>query len=209
MIVKDKESFRGYRVSFDDWEIKLQEDFPFMEQDPNDDNNLYRKWGFECSGGWYPLLRECCEAIVARYAKDGIGIEEIDFVPAQIKEKFGTLRFYYGYTDSPCGIAAFDNLATGESIRFDPKSEDEIDDAKEKLRQDIREIVRSAEQKSKYTCERCGAKGELRNDKDAGIFRVLTLCSSCHEKRIQSYEEARKRRKEEINKIVGKKNDGQ
>lgn len=62
------------------------------------------------------MLRECCESIVARYAEDGIGLDDIDFEPAQIKEKFGTLRFYYGYTDAPCGIAAFDNLATGESI---------------------------------------------------------------------------------------------
>lgn len=59
-------------------------------------------------------------------------------MPAQIKEKFGTLRLYYGYLDAPCRIAAFDNLATGDSIRFEFKSEGEIDDAKAKLRQDIR-----------------------------------------------------------------------
>lgn len=62
-----------------------------MEQDPDDDHNIYRKYGFECSVGWYDLLRECCEAIVARYAEDGIEIDDIDFLPAQIKEKFGTL----------------------------------------------------------------------------------------------------------------------
>ena len=201
MVVKEKEDFRGKRVPLDEWEIKLQEDFPFMEQNP-DDENIYRKWGFECSGGWYQLLRECCEAIVARYAEDGIGLDNIDFEPAQIKEKFGTLRFYYGYTDAPCGIAAFDNLATGESIRFEPKSEGEVDDAKAKRRQDIRAIVRSAEQKSKSTCEVCGADGELRIDSDVGIHWVQTLCNDCHENRIKNVMEAKKKRKQMIKEII-------
>ena len=173
------------QANYGKWQLILQRDFPFMRQDPEDDNSIYKKWGFGCSGGWYQLLRECCEAIVARYAEDGIGIDDIDFVPVQIKEKFGTLRFYYGYTDAPCGIAAFDNLATGESIRFEPKAEGDLDEAKVKLRKDIRAIVCAAEQKSKYTCEYCGEKGELRDDSDKGIFWVKTLCNSCHENRIR------------------------
>lgn len=154
-----------------------------MEQSTDDSHNRYRKWEFECSGWWYQLLRECCEAIVARYAIEGIGLSEIDFEPAQIKEKFGTLCFYYEYTDAPCGIAAFDDLVTGESISFEPKVEGYIGDAKAKLRQDISSIVHAAEGKSRHTCELCGAEGELRNDSAVGIFRVMTLCDSCHEKR--------------------------
>ena len=52
MVVKEREDFRGKIVPLEEWKIKLQEDFPFMEQDPNDDGNIYRKWCFECSGGW-------------------------------------------------------------------------------------------------------------------------------------------------------------
>lgn len=175
------------------WQSILQKEFPFMQQDSKDAHNIYKTWGFECSGGWYPLLRECCEAIVARYAEDGIGVEEIDFVPEQIKEKFGTLRFYYSYTDAPCKIAAFDNLATGKSIRFEPKSEGKVDDAKAKRRQDIRMIVRSAEQKSECTCEICGAEGELRNDSEIGVYRVQTLCDTCHANRIKKMMVAKSR----------------
>jgi len=196
MIVKEREDFRGKLVALEEWKIKLQEDFPFMRQDPSDDGNIYRKWGFECSGGWYQLLRECCEAIVARYAEDGIGLDDIDFEPAQIKEKFGTLRFYYGYTDAPCGVAAFDILATGESIRFEPKTEGAIDVTKQKLRQDIRMLVRSAEEKSKHTCEVCGAEGTLRNDSEVGIRWIRTLCGTCHEKRIKNAMETREKRKQ-------------
>lgn len=195
MVVKEKKDFKGKTVSLEEWKVKLQEDFPFMEQDPDDEYNTYRKWGFECSGGWYQLLRECCEAIISRYADEGIGISDIDFEPVQIKEKFGTLRFYYGYTDAPCGIAAFDNLATGESIRFEPKAEGDIDDTKAKLRRDIRMIVRFAEEKSRHTCEVCGAEGELRNDSNVGIGWVQTLCDSCHESRLKKTIERREKRK--------------
>lgn len=186
----------GELKSVGKWEMLLQRDYPFMQQDSDSDGtNIYRKWGVECDAGWTGLLRECCEAIVARYAEDGIEKEDIDFIPTQIKEKFGTLRFYYGYTDAPCGIAAFDNLATGESIRFEPKANTDIDDATAKRRQDIRSIVRAAEEKSRHTCEKCGAEGKLRNDSDIGIHWVRTLCDSCHEDRIKKAIEAREKRK--------------
>ena len=175
------------------WEMMLQH-FPFMRQDPDSDgSNIYLKWGLECDAGWAGLLRECCQAIVGRYAQDGIPPEDIDFTPTQIKEKFGTLRFYYGYTDAPCGIAAFDNLSTGQSVRFEPKAESDIDDATAKRRQDIRSVVRTAEEKSKHTCEVCGAEGKLRNDSDLGIHWVRTLCDSCHEDRIKKAIEKRKK----------------
>lgn len=170
------------------WQVLLQREYPFMQQDSNSDgSNIYKKYGFECGSGWSGLLKDLCEAIVARYAEDGIEKEDIDFVPAQIKEKFGTLRFYYGYKDAPCGIAAFDNLATGQSIRFEPRSNVDIDDTKAKLRQDIRAIVRRVEEKSSHTCEMCGAEGKLRNDSDIGIHWVRTLCDSCHEERIKQW----------------------
>lgn len=60
MIVKKGEDFKGKVVPLEEWKIKLQEDFPFMEQDLSDDGNIYRKWGFQCSGGWSRLLRDCC-----------------------------------------------------------------------------------------------------------------------------------------------------
>lgn len=184
-----------------EWEIKLQEEFPFLKQNnEEEEQNIYRRWGFECSGGWAKLLRECCEAIVARYAEDGIEPDDIDFVPEQIKEKFGTLRFYYGYINAPCGVAAFDLLGSGTSLRFEPS--DEVDDEKtRKLRHDISQIVRAAEEKSKHTCEICGEPGALRNDRDIGIFYVRTLCDSCHEKRIKSVEEAKGKRTEKAKEI--------
>lgn len=51
-------------------------------------------WGFECNSGWYNLIDALCSAIThhLKYnAKEGTP----PVVADQIKEKFGTLRFYY------------------------------------------------------------------------------------------------------------------
>ena len=96
-------------------ENQLQNDFSFMWQTNEKGQDLYRRWGCECSDGWYGIIHDACQAIAEAYEEAGI---PVDFVPAQIKEKFGTLRFYYGFEDASCGIAAFDNLADGTNIRF-------------------------------------------------------------------------------------------
>lgn len=51
-------------------------------------------------------------------------------------------------SNAPCGFAALDNLSTGESIRFEPKADGDVDETVEKRRWDIRAIVSEAEQKS-------------------------------------------------------------
>lgn len=56
-----------------------------IDPDPTLHNNLMA-FGWECDNGWYPLIQELIDKLVA--------IEEEDFELLQIKEKFGTLRFY-------------------------------------------------------------------------------------------------------------------
>lgn len=52
-------------------ELKLQEDFPFMKQNRvESERNIYRKWGCECSSGWYQLIHDLCQEITDRYAVD-------------------------------------------------------------------------------------------------------------------------------------------
>ena len=175
---------------------KLQEDFLFMKQNNVDEERgLFRRWGCECSDGWYGIIHDCCKQIEERYAQDGV---EIDFEPAQIKEKWGTLRFYYGYKDAPCGIAAMDFIGSGISIRFDPDKDDKAADStegnkKRRLREDIAKIVRNAEERSKTTCEWCGdtKTASLRTDLGG---RIVTLCDSC----VGKFIERRKQRRKEI-----------
>ena len=56
-------------------------------------------WGIECGDGWFRLLDELCNSIqqyidrVRRY-EDGKKIRPEQVEAIQVKEKFGTLRFY-------------------------------------------------------------------------------------------------------------------
>jgi len=157
------------------FEIKLQEEFLFMKQThDHKDRSIYRAYGLECSSGWYHILRDCCQAITDEYDKAGI---PVDFIPEQIKEKFGTLRFYYDYEDAPVAIHAVDSLNSGSSLRFMP-ADNGNDDEKTVLRQKIAKIVRDAEIKSASTCEFCGKQGTLRRD----LPWIKTLCEKCYAK---------------------------
>jgi hypothetical protein len=40
-------------------------------------------WGFDCGDGWFEILRDLSDKL-----------EPLDVVASQVKEKFGTLRFY-------------------------------------------------------------------------------------------------------------------
>lgn len=50
-------------------------------------------FGFECRDGWFDLLSECIENI-----KDVCLRENLDIKTSQVKEKYGTLRFYLSST---------------------------------------------------------------------------------------------------------------
>ena len=44
------------------FEKQLQSDFPFMQQNRDKkERNIYRRWGCECSSGWFELIYELCQ----------------------------------------------------------------------------------------------------------------------------------------------------
>ena len=128
--------------------------------------NPYEAWGCECSGGWYELLRSLCAEIMEVYRKHD---QQIDIIVDQVKEKWGTLRFYYHFDGHPQALHAFDFIGGG-SIRFGQSATE--------LQREIAAVVRKWEEKSAEVCEYCGAPGSLRKDR-----RVSTLCDNCWEKR--------------------------
>ena len=99
--------------------VKLQDEFSFMR-------DMY----YECDSGWYELLRQLCAEITEIYNKNGL---ETDIEILQIKEKYGTLRFYYHIPSNDCAI-----------------------------NNTIFETVKKWEEKSEEICESCGADGVLR-----------------------------------------------
>ncbi|MBD8879799.1 hypothetical protein IHE49_04845 [Rhodanobacter sp. 7MK24] len=74
---------------------RLQSDFPQLYRsqrlDPlrQDQPTVLALWGFECGDGWMDLIYRLSQAISKRIESTGL-----DIVATQVKEKFGTLRFY-------------------------------------------------------------------------------------------------------------------
>ncbi|HEY9774459.1 MAG TPA: hypothetical protein V6C81_11710 [Planktothrix sp.] len=72
----------------------LVKDFPSLYQDRNKPmNQTCMCWGFECGDGWEPLIRELSqklEALILALPE----AERANYRAMQVKEKFGTLRFY-------------------------------------------------------------------------------------------------------------------
>lgn len=73
-------------------EEKLVKEFPKMFPHK-------RGFGFECGDGWYDLIHTLCVTIQNRIDNNQhLKIEQV--VVAQVKEKFGGLRFYADGTDA-------------------------------------------------------------------------------------------------------------
>ena len=59
-------------------------------------------WGFECGDGWYWLIDNLCYTI-QNYIDLNKHLNISQVVATQVKEKFGSLRFYYTGGDSKIG----------------------------------------------------------------------------------------------------------
>lgn len=158
-----------------EFELKIAEEFPFMRRGKNVDeqrkedgciNDLYGAFGCDFADGWYEVIRGLCRDITEAYGKAGLPVDIV--VVDQVKEKFGTLRFYYHPEGHNPGIHAFDSLSDGQSIRVRPDASN--------LHKEVAEIVDKWEKESGNVCEKCGTAGKLRKD----LSWVLTLCDSCY-----------------------------
>jgi hypothetical protein len=79
---------------------RLLSDFPQLYRlrkfDPlrPETHTVFAIWGFECGDGWMDLIYRLSQAITAHAESTGL-----DVAATQVKEKFGTLRFYVNYGD--------------------------------------------------------------------------------------------------------------
>jgi hypothetical protein len=107
-------------------------------------------WGLDVSDGWEKLLENLCARLAGIERLTGVKV-----IARQVKEKYGTLRFYY---DVNPGTVPGDIASLAEDL--------------------IDQIVSKAEHDSGHTCESCGELGKIR---DSGW--TVTLCDNCFEKR--------------------------
>jgi len=94
-----------------DFELKLVQEFPFMQQKEVTDEqrekggySAYDAYGCCVGEGWYNVLRGLCLDITKAYEEANV---PVDMVVAQVKEKFGTLRFYCYPSGHDPGVFAF------------------------------------------------------------------------------------------------------
>jgi hypothetical protein len=72
-------------------------------------------WGFECGDGWFNIINQLCSNIQHRIDWKNKKEEVVpQVVAAQVKEKFGTLRFYYdGGDDYIHGLTSMAEAMSG------------------------------------------------------------------------------------------------
>ena len=154
-------------------------DKKLCEKYPNIFKNRYNKptdspisFGIECGDGWYKVIDMLCLAASNVYstsiyvdAEDGIklglkpneynkeyyfGIESPQVIADQIKEKFGSLRFYYHLEFDPKLIELNISGKYPEIEKIISRYNDYFDG-----------IVHMAEILSVHTCEITGGEGEM------------------------------------------------
>lgn len=116
-------------------------------------------YGFECGDGWFQIIDECLTSILSVLGEKDI------FEVTQIKEKLGTLRIYYEYSQAS-GFRyqlpyKFNRLTRWYVQRF-------FDLVRHKIGlfskiEMIDNQIRIANNKSSKTCEVCGKPGKLNN----------------------------------------------
>jgi hypothetical protein len=114
-------------------QLELVKKYPKILKDfRGDPKSTCMAWGFECGDGWFSLLNTCMEKLQYFCNICSQHGNEIQVVANQIKEKYGSLRFYY-------------------RIEGSNKIETSI----------IEDIVSEAEDQSENTCEISGKPGNL------------------------------------------------
>ena len=148
----------------------------FRARKPNPRSKCVRvpiAFGIECGDGWFGLIETLCKLARSNWENDAI-LTEV----AQIKEKYGGLRFYYGAKVDPkmcvldLGRWTRTHYRMGSRLHklTQPQPVAELDP--------LRGAVQFAEAYSYRVCETCGKPGKVRS---SGWVR--TLCDACDKKR--------------------------
>jgi hypothetical protein len=153
-------------------EQKLISKYPVIFKDTSKtEDQSCMAFGCECNDGWYDIIDALCEALTSMYTTgfyvngETILLKAPEVVAEQIKEKFGSLRFYYRlefpqeYHEL---IKKYENT----------QHEHVVDGWANGYRDYINGIVYFAEVLSSRTCEVSGKKGEYHRT-PGGWVKVL------------------------------------
>jgi len=109
-------------------------------------------WGLDIGDGWYDLIDKLCQKLTLIKKTTGIQVKA-----TQVKEKFGTLRFYYSYNT--------ENIKKSKKINTILDKDNPFNEKEIELWGDmISQMVSSAENISANTCEVTGDYGVLHSN---------------------------------------------
>lgn len=184
----------------DELDKQLCEKYPKIFRDRNaSEIESCMHWGLDCGDGWYDIIDTMCEAATYSYTtsleidtEDGLRLnikpcvwDEItayyyvikapQMIADQVKEKFGTLRFYY-------------HLEYDETVveLLKTKKYPKLERIMDKYNSYFDGIVSFAEILSAHTCEITGNKGELHVSKSGWyktLNKTLAACDVVHASR--------------------------
>lgn len=139
---------------------QLKACFPYMFEGRNIGLSFYK--------GWFPLFEQLCEDIDRLLAEDKRGFHWI-----QLKEKFGSARFYFeleGRSDVHADLIGDRGVTT--LLIPGQDSQGGSGEPKASLRQQVHELVQAATRLTRERCIVCGEPATL----DQSSHHVLMLC---------------------------------
>lgn len=126
----------------------------------------------ECRDGWKSILVEAIK---------GINKLGVPWVAHQIKEKFGTLRFYASVMETEEAWIRKVSKPGYKMSEFDKtlmKFVNKTDAERKELYDKFYALISEAESKSCRVCEECGSDKAKTRD----LSWIQTLCNDCYEK---------------------------
>jgi hypothetical protein len=153
-------------------EEQLLKKYPSILQQynlPKEASNMY--WGFECNDGWYDIIDTLLTALSELYSTgiffDGksVSLEPPKVIANQVKEKFGTLRFYYSLEFPQQYHDFLTQYLNTDQERI-------IESWANGYRDYVDGIIHYAEVLSSRTCEVSGEKGVYHRS-ESGWVKVL------------------------------------
>jgi hypothetical protein len=143
-------------------ELKLTKEHPsIFRGHGGDPRETGMAFGIECGNGWYRLISRLCKHIdgLVEWVNRIEPTAKFEVIAFQVKEKYGTLRFYVDF-------------------RFDPELPTEIMKRVNGIMDRISGAIDFAESMSGTICEECGQNGEI-NRSEAWMRCRCRSCAIC------------------------------
>lgn len=133
-------------------------------------------WGIECPIGWYHILEQLC-TILEFHNQEFTKNYGIAIVADQVKEKFGTLRFYFTVRNvdkNGVCVSIEDEMVASEEARRRIASE--------YLEMLADKYIEEADRMTENTCADCGVPLDKENKVETKGW-ISYICKECNQKR--------------------------